>query len=82
MHLLESAVSAAPKMQMSPSVPFLKVPDALDGKAPGDIGFDPLGFSSLANINFLREAEIKHGRKSQFLSSCFILSHEQPTRPS
>jgi hypothetical protein len=49
-------------MQMSPSVPFLKVPDALDGKAPGDIGFDPLGFSSLANINFLREAEIKHGR--------------------
>lgn len=49
-------------MQMSPSVPFLKTPEALDGSAPGDIGFDPLGFSTLADIKFLREAEIKHGR--------------------
>lgn len=49
-------------MQMSPSVPFLKTPEALDGSAPGDIGFDPLGFSSLGDIRFLREAEIKHGR--------------------
>nr|7Y7B_a Chain a, ACPI-13/10 [Chroomonas placoidea]7Y7B_d Chain d, ACPI-13/10 [Chroomonas placoidea]7Y8A_a Chain a, ACPI-13 [Chroomonas placoidea] len=57
------AVSAAgPKMQMSPSIPFLKKPDALDGTAAGDIGFDPLGFSSLADIKFLQEAEIKHCR--------------------
>jgi hypothetical protein len=49
-------------MQMSPSVPFLKTPEALDGTMAGDIGFDPLGFSSLGDIRFLREAEIKHGR--------------------
>jgi len=49
-------------MQMSPSVPFLKTPEALDGTMAGDIGFDPLGFSSLTDLRFLREAEIKHGR--------------------
>ena len=28
----------------------------------GYVGFDPLGFSTLGNIAFLREAEVKHGR--------------------
>jgi hypothetical protein len=31
----------------SKSVPFLDQPPALTGKAPGDVGFDPLGLSSL-----------------------------------
>jgi len=57
-----AVATTAPTMQMSPSVPFLKTPEALDGTAAGDIGFDPLGFSSLGDIRFLREAEIKHGR--------------------
>lgn len=31
----------------SKSVPFLEQPKALDGKAPGDVGFDPLGFTDM-----------------------------------
>ena len=37
-------------------------PLALDGSMPGDVGFDPIGFSSLLPLGFLREAELKHGR--------------------
>ena len=28
----------------------------------GYVGFDPLGFSTLGDVKFLREAEVKHGR--------------------
>ncbi len=48
--------------EMSASVPFLKRPAALDGSMVGDVGFDPLGFSSIGDIKFLQEAEIKHCR--------------------
>jgi light-harvesting complex I chlorophyll a/b binding protein 1 len=38
----------------------------LDGSLPGDVGFDPLGLSSIDELGidlyWLREAEIKHGR--------------------
>jgi hypothetical protein len=30
----------------SKSVPFLDQPPALDGKLAGDVGFDPVGFTS------------------------------------
>jgi len=46
----------------SESVPFLKTPTNLDGSLPGDVGFDPLGFSEVFDIRVLREAELKHGR--------------------
>jgi len=46
----------------SDSVPFLKQPTNLDGSLPGDVGFDPLGFSEVFDIKVLREAELKHGR--------------------
>jgi hypothetical protein len=36
---------------------------SLKGDAVGDLGFDPIGISSWANMLYLREAEIKHGRK-------------------
>ena len=51
-------------MAASPSVPFLERPAKLDGSLPGDVGFDPLGFSNKFDINFLREAEVKHGKRS------------------
>jgi hypothetical protein len=35
---------------------------ALDGTMVGDVGFDPLGLSSVADIRFLAEAELKHCR--------------------
>lgn len=41
------------------SVPFLTLRLC---PSPGYVGFDPLGFSTLADPKFLREAEIKHGR--------------------
>ncbi len=46
----------------SESVPFLKQPANLDGSLPGDVGFDPLGFSEVFDVRVLREAELKHGR--------------------
>ncbi|KAG5179254.1 light harvesting complex protein [Tribonema minus] len=46
----------------SASIPFMPKPEKLDGTVPGDVGFDPLGFSNWVNLDFLREAEIKHGR--------------------
>ena len=46
----------------SESVPFLKQPANLDGSLPGDVGFDPLGFSEVFDVKILREAELKHGR--------------------
>jgi hypothetical protein len=49
-------------MQNSPSVPFLAKPAALDPSLPGYVGFDPLGLSSIGNVKFLQEAEIKHCR--------------------
>jgi len=44
------------------AVPFLDRPPALDGSLAGDVGFDPVGFSNYFDINWLREAELKHGR--------------------
>jgi len=47
----------------SASLPFLDEPGNAEIKGmPGYVGFDPLGFSTLADPKFLREAEIKHGR--------------------
>merc|ERR1711906_84571 len=47
---------------MSESVPFLKRNEALGSGMVGDVGFDPLGLAGIADIRFLREAELKHGR--------------------
>nr|7Y7B_9 Chain 9, ACPI-12 [Chroomonas placoidea]7Y8A_9 Chain 9, ACPI-12 [Chroomonas placoidea] len=43
-------------------IPIFKRPDSLKGDAVGDMGFDPFGFSSWVDMNYVREAEIKHGR--------------------
>ncbi len=61
--------TAGPRMEtavetkdMSAAVPFFERPPKLDGTLPGDVGFDPLGFSNMFDLNFLRESEVKHGR--------------------
>eukprot|EP00752_Nemacystus_decipiens_P009070 g8098.t1 len=49
----------------SKSLPFMPQPETLDGSMAGDVGFDPVGFSSFIPLDFLREAELKHGRICQ-----------------
>ena len=67
-----AAGSAAPAVSMveySASIPFLKKPPALDGSMPGDVGFDPMGFTTTitelgGDLNYVREAELMHGRQA------------------
>ena len=49
--------------EMSRSIPFLQVPEKLDGSLPGDMGFDPMNLSDIqTDLNYARWAELKHGR--------------------
>ena len=45
-------------------MPFLEYPPNLAGYV-GDVGFDPFRFSDFIPMDFLREAELKHGRICQ-----------------
>lgn len=40
----------------------VKAPEYLDGRLAGDVGFDPLGFGLKQDIDFMRDAELKHAR--------------------
>mmetsp|Transcript_11638 Transcript_11638/g.15328 ORF Transcript_11638/g.15328 Transcript_11638/m.15328 type:complete len:217 (-) Transcript_11638:318-968(-) len=53
--------AAAPVYKASTALPFLEYPANLAGYA-GDVGFDPFRFSDFVPVDFLREAELKHGR--------------------
>merc|ERR1719183_2986386 len=57
---MQSVVSS--KAGKSKAMPFLSQPEDLDGSMAGDVGFDPLGFSTYIDVKWLREAELKHGR--------------------
>lgn len=57
-------VEAEPGYVASTALPFLEYPPNLAGYI-GDAGFDPLRFSDFVPMDFLREAEIKHGRICQ-----------------
>eukprot|EP00980_Cylindrotheca_fusiformis_P030691 scaffold25250_cov122-Cylindrotheca_fusiformis.AAC.2 len=72
----------------SEALPFggARAPDTLDGSLVGDAGFDPVGFStapfskwfdvgqktSMTDLEWLREAEITHGRIAQLAVLGFI----------
>jgi len=56
-----SSTSLAVTAKKSDALPFLGYPANLEGYV-GDVGFDPLRFSDFASMDFLREAELKHGR--------------------
>ena len=47
--------------EKSKALPFLPSPPNLEGYV-GNVGFDPLRFSDFVPMDFLREAELKHGR--------------------
>ena len=55
---------AGPTYVASTALPFLEYPANLAGYA-GDVGFDPFRFSDFVPVDFLREAELKHGRMCQ-----------------
>lgn len=55
---------AEPSYVASKSLPFLEQPPNCVGYV-GDVGFDPFRFSDFLPVDFLREAELKHGRIAQ-----------------
>lgn len=93
-------VSAAPKSGLSPSadawakgstsiaLPWATAPATLDGTLLGDVGFDPLGFSTvpvgpwfngfagregkIGDLTWYREAELIHGRIAQLAVIGFL----------
>lgn len=60
----EEAAPAEPAFVTSTALPFLEYPPNLKGYV-GDAGFDPFRFSDFLPMDFLREAELKHGRQAQ-----------------
>merc|ERR1719271_886671 len=63
--------------EKSAAIPFLLKPPALDGTMPGDVGFDPLGFSTTitelgGDLNYVREAELMHGRQAMLAVVGFV----------
>jgi len=71
------SVQCALPIERSAAIPFLKKPPALDGSMVGDVGFDPLGFTTTitelgGDLNYVREAELMHGRQSMLAFVGFI----------
>jgi len=50
--------------EKSAAIPFLPNPENCEGYV-GNVGFDPLGVSNYFPTDYLREAELKHGRMCQ-----------------
>jgi light-harvesting complex I chlorophyll a/b binding protein 1 len=85
-----SALAGVPFDRPSAALPFAEngCPATLDGSLPGDVGFDPVGFSttpmasffdsktgaqnSMSDLKWLREAEITHGRIAQLAVVGFL----------
>jgi len=57
----QSGRSATTLNEKSSALPFMDYPPNLKGYV-GDVGFDPFRFSDFVPMDFLREAELKHGR--------------------
>jgi hypothetical protein len=47
---------------ISTALPWVTRPEIGDGDLVGDVGFDPFGLSKQFDVNYLRAAELKHGR--------------------
>ncbi|GJQ08463.1 hypothetical protein GpartN1_g254.t1 [Galdieria partita] len=56
----------------SRALPFLEAPRKLDGKIPGDAGFDPLYISDNMNLDYLRASEIKHCRVAMLAALGYV----------
>ncbi|GAX13742.1 hypothetical protein FisN_30Lh030 [Fistulifera solaris] len=58
--------------EKSPAMPFLPYPENCKGYIGEETGFDPLGFSNYFPMDYLREAELKHGRIAMLAIVGFI----------
>jgi len=71
-----AAPPAAPAVEYSEALPFLVRRASLGPKGAlvGDVGFDPLGFTEVLPLEWLREAEIKHCRVAMLAFVGFIFT--------
>ena len=61
----------------SKALPFLECPEKLDGTLVGDAGFDPMRISdTLQDLEYVRAAELKHGRISQLAIVGFLVEEK------
>merc|ERR1719199_2064653 len=72
----EAAPPPPPAVEYSEALPFLVRRASLGPKGAlvGDVGFDPLGFSEILPLDWLREAEIKHCRVCMLAFVGFIFT--------
>ncbi|CEM12879.1 unnamed protein product [Vitrella brassicaformis CCMP3155] len=66
---------------VSLALPWVAKPQIGDGTLVGDFGFDPLGLSKIADVGFLRNAELKHGRLCM-LAAVGLLAPELVQKPA
>jgi hypothetical protein len=59
--------------EKSKALPFLKKPAKLDGTAAGDFGFDPLGFTDMFSMNYIKSSELKHARVAMLATVGFLV---------
>merc|ERR1719387_3444388 len=71
-----AAPPAPPPVEYSEAMPFLTRRASLGPKGAlvGDVGFDPLGFTEIFPLEWLREAEIKHCRVSMLAFVGFVFT--------
>merc|ERR1719197_1132510 len=72
----EEAPPAPPAVEYSEALPFLTRRASLGPKGAlvGDVGFDPLGFTEIFPLEWLREAEIKHCRVAMLAFVGFVFT--------
>lgn len=83
-----TSLNAKPFVEGTKALPYGSSSSILDGSLPGDVGFDPIGFSTapfasfnnplyvegnfMTDLEWLREAELTHGRIAQLAVVGFI----------
>jgi len=72
----KAAPPAPPAVEYSEALPFLVRRASLGPKGAliGDVGFDPLGFTEVLPLEWLREAEIKHCRVAMLALLGFVFT--------
>eukprot|EP00871_Galdieria_phlegrea_P000742 jgi/Galph1/1669/GphlegSOOS_G356.1 len=70
---IQDKKSTVNRPKWSKALPFMLWPQNLDGTMAGDVGFDPLGFTNVFDVRWMREAELKHCRIAMLAALGFIV---------